>query len=41
MAISFPYQLLGLAYAAFLPMEHIADEARAALLRRRRAPVPA
>lgn len=33
MAISFPYQLLGVAYAAFLPVERIADAARSRLPR--------
>lgn len=36
MAISFPYQLLGVAYAAFLPVERIADRAGAAWAERRR-----
>jgi hypothetical protein len=41
MAITFPYQLTGVAYAAFLPVERVVDRARALprpILARRRAP---
>lgn len=41
MAISFPYQLVGIAYAAFLPLERIVDRLRARLPGRLPASAPA